>query len=69
MEDDKKVMEMDRVVYAIILNSLLSMKNELRQQEKETDLIDKVIIKVAKAPSKKQKRKFHRKKGDSYETR
>ena len=62
MEDEKRVVEMDRVVYAIIINSLLSMKNELRQQEKETDLIDKVIIKVAKAPSKKQKGIFHRKK-------
>ncbi len=46
---------MDRIVYAIIINSLLSMKNELRQQEKETDLIDKVIIKVAKAPSKNKR--------------
>ena len=69
MEDEKRVVEMDRIVYAIIINSLLSMKNELRQQEKETDLIDKVIIKVAKAPSKKQKGIFNRKKGDSYETR
>jgi hypothetical protein len=69
MKDEKRVVEMDRIVYAIILNSLLSMKNELRQQEKETDLIDKVIIKIAKAPSKKQKGIFHRKKGDSYETR
>ena len=57
MEDEKRVVEMDRAVYAIIINSLLSMKNELRQQEKETDLIDKVIIKIAKAPSKKQKKK------------
>ena len=69
MENEKRVIEMDRVVYAIILNSLLSMKNELRQQEKETDLIDKVIIKIAKAPSKKQKGIFYRKKGDSHETR
>lgn len=68
MEDKKRVMEMDRVAYAIILNSLLSMKNELRQQEKETDLIDKVIIKIVNAPSK-QNGRFHRKKGDSYETR
>ena len=65
MEDEKRVVEMDRIVYAIIINSLLSMKNELRQQEKETDLIDK----VAKAPSKKQKGIFHRKKGDRDETR
>ena len=69
MEDEKRVVEMDRIVYAIIINSLLSMKNELRQQEKETDLIDKVIIKVAKAQSKKQKGIFHRKKGDRDETR
>ncbi len=68
MEDEKRVVEMDRVVYSIILNSLLSMKKELSSQEKETDLIDKVIIKVAKAPSK-QKGIFHRKKGDRNETR
>ncbi len=68
MEDEKRVVEMDRVVYAIILNSLLSMKKELSSQEKETDLIDRVIIKVAKAPSK-QKGIFHRKKGDRNETR
>ncbi len=68
MENEKRVVEMDRAVYAIILNSLFSMKEELSRQEKETDLIDKVIIKVAKAPSK-QKGIFHRKKGDSYETR
>ncbi len=69
MKDEKRVIEMDRAVYAIIINSLLCMKNELLQQEKETDLIDKVITKVVKAPSKKQKGIFHRKKGDSYETR
>ena len=68
MESGKKVMEMDRVAYAIILNSLLSMKNELRQQEKETDLVDKVIIKIVNAPAKKNG-VFHRKKERSHETR
>lgn len=68
MGDEKRIMEMDRVAYAIILNSLLNMKNELRQQEKETDLVDKVILKLANAPSK-QKGIFHRKKGDRNETR
>ena len=74
MEDETRVVEMDRIVYAIILNSLLSMKNELRQQEKETDLIDKVIVNAEKdimnrKPNKKQKGIFHRKKGDRNETR
>lgn len=68
MRDEKRVMEVDRIAYAIIFNSLLSMKNELRQQNKETDLIDKVILKIAKAPSKR-KGIFHKKKGDRDETR
>lgn len=68
MEDEKRVMEVDKIAYAIILNSLINMKNELRQQEKETDLIDKVIVKIAKAPAKK-KGVFHRKKESRYETR
>ena len=61
MEDDKKVMEVDRVAYAIILNSLINMKNEMREQEKETDLIDKVIVKIIKAKNKKKKGIFKRK--------
>ena len=61
MEDKKRIMEIDRVAYGIILNSLVSMKNELKKQEKETDLIDKVIIKIVNAPSKK-KGIFHSKK-------
>ena len=63
MEDDKKVMEVDRVAYAIILKSLINMKNEMREQEKETDLIDKVIVKIIKAPSKQKKGLFKRKEG------
>ena len=68
MEDEKRVMEVDKIAYAIILNSLINMKNELRQQEKETDLIDKVIVKIAKSPTNK-KGVFHRKKESRYETR
>ena len=58
---DKKVMELDRTAYAIILNSLIDMKNNMRKQEKETDLIDKVIVKIIKAPSKQKKGIFKRK--------
>lgn len=68
MSEEKRVMEVDRVAYAIIFNSLLNMKKELSEQKKETDLIDKVIIKIAKAPSKK-KGIFHKGKGERNETR
>ena len=63
MEDEKKVMELDRTAYAIILNSLIDMKNNMRKQEKETDLIDKVIVKIIKAPSKQKKGYFQKKRG------
>ena len=61
MEDDKKVMELDRTADAIILNSLIDTKNNMRKQEKETDLIDKVIVKIIKAPSKQKNGIFKRK--------
>ena len=69
MINDKKVMEVDRVAYAIILNSLINMKNEMLEQEKETDLIDKVIVKIIKAPSKQKKGVFHKKKEARNEAR
>ena len=55
MEDDKRVMELDRATYAVILNSLIDMKNNMRKKEVETDIIDKVIVKVIKAPTKQKK--------------
>ena len=54
MKNEKRIMEIDRVAYAIILNSLFKMKNELQEQQKETDLINKVIVNIIKAPSKQK---------------
>lgn len=73
MEDEKRVMEIDEIEFAIIINALMSMRNALLEEKKETDLVDKVIRKTIKAPSKeksKEKGKFHKKKrDDSYESR
>lgn len=69
MKNEKRIMEMDRVAYAIILNSLFKMKNELQEQQKETDLINKVIVNIIKAPSKPKIGIFsNRKKNKDYET-
>lgn len=61
MENDKRVMELDRTTYAVILNSLIDMKNNMRKKEVETDIIDKVIVKVIKAPTKQKKGNFQKK--------
>lgn len=69
MKNEKRIMEIDRVTYAIILNSLFKMKNELQEQQKETDLINKVIVNIIKAPSKQKIGIFsNRKKNKDYET-
>ena len=69
MKNEKRIMEIDRVAYAIILNSLFKMKNELQEQQKETDLINKVIVNRIKAPSKQKIGIFsNRKKNKDYET-
>ena len=69
MKNKKRIMEIDRVAYAIILNSLFKMKNGLQEQQKETDLINKVIVNIIKAPSKQKIGIFsNRKKNKDYET-
>lgn len=71
MVDNKRVMELDQREFAIIVNALMSMRNALLQEEKETDLVDKVIRKTIKTPSKEKKGIFHKKKmrDDNYEAR
>lgn len=68
MNNDKRVMEIDQAEFAIIINALMNMRNNLKQEEKETDLVDKVIRKTIKSPSK-QKGIFHKKRNDDYESR
>lgn len=70
MKEEKRVMEMDKVEFAIIVNALMSMRNALLQEEKETDLVDKVIRKTIKTPTKQKKGIFYKaKRNDSHESR
>ena len=55
MKDEKRVMEIDKVEFAIIVNALMNMRTALLQEEKETDLVDKVIRKTIKTPTKQKK--------------
>ena len=70
MNNEKRVMEIDKVEFAIIVNALMNMRNALLEEEKETDLVDKVIRKTIKAPTKQRKGIFYKsKRDDSYESR
>ena len=70
MNDEKRVMEMDKVEFAIIVNALMSMRTALLQEQKETDLVDKVIRKTIKTPTKQKKGIFYKaKRNDNHESR
>lgn len=70
MDDEKRVMEIDKTEFAIIVNALMSLRNNLLQQEKETDIVDKVIRKTIKTPVKQKKGVFYKKKrNDVHEER
>lgn len=70
MNTDTRVMEVDKIEYAIILNALMSMRNTLKQEEKETDLVDKVIRKTVKLSPKQKEGLFYKmKRKDNYESR
>ena len=43
MEDEKRVMELNQKDFAIVINALMNMRRNMIQEQKETDLVDKVI--------------------------
>lgn len=70
MNTDTRVMEMNQVEFAIIVNALMNMRNTLKQEEKETDLVDKVIRKTIKLSPKQKGGLFYKmKRKEDYETR
>lgn len=68
MEDEKKVMELNQKDFAIVINALMNMRRNMIQEQKETDLVDKVIKLSIKAPTK-PKGRFKKKRKEIYETR
>jgi len=55
MREEKYHLTLDRYDKNIILNALSTMRNNQVRDERPTDPIDDLIIKVSSAPSKKNK--------------
>ncbi len=58
MKDTYKILELDKYELGIIINALNELRNKLIQEQRETDAVDEVLLKVLDAPEKK--RYFHR---------
>ena len=54
---EKRVLTLDRYEHGVVINALNEMRNDLLEEERPTDILDEVLLKVIGAPTKKEKRR------------
>ena len=60
MADEKKVITLDDFEQRLVVSGLMDFRNDLLKEEKPTEDINDLILKVIDAPTKKEKRKADR---------
>ena len=50
---EKRVLTLDRYEQGVVVNALNEMRNDLLEEERPTDIVDEVLLKVIDAPAKK----------------
>ena len=60
MAEEKKVRTLDDFEQRLMVSGLMDFRNDLLKEEKPTEDINDLILKVIDAPTKKEKRRFDR---------
>ena len=60
MADEKKVITLDDFEQRLMVSGLMDFRNDLLKEEKPTEDINDLILKVIDAPTNKEKRKADR---------
>ena len=60
MAEEKRVIEVDSFDHRLMVNGLTDFRNDLIKEDKPTEDVDELILKVIDAPTKKEKRKADR---------
>lgn len=60
MPDERRVVTLDDFEQRLMVNGLTDFRNDLLREEKPTEDVDDLILKVIDAPTKKEKRKEDR---------
>ena len=60
MAEEKKVITLDDFEQRLMVSGLMDFRNDLLKEEKPTEDINDLILKVIDAPTKKEKRRFAR---------
>ena len=58
MAEEKRVISIDDFEHRLMVKCLNDFRNDLIQGDKPTEDIDELLLKVIKAPTKKEKRKL-----------
>ena len=58
MAEEKRVISIDDFEHSLMVKGLNDFRNDLIQGDKPTEDIDELLLKVIKAPTKKEKRKL-----------
>ena len=60
MAEEKRVIEVSDFDHRLMVNGLNDFRNDLIKDDKPTEDVDELILKVIDAPTKKEKRKADR---------
>ncbi|MFW5545138.1 MAG: hypothetical protein ACOCN0_07645 [Prevotella sp.] len=60
MAEEKKVLTLDEFEQRLMVSGLLDFRNDLLKDDKPTEDINDLILKVIDAPTKKEKRRAER---------
>ena len=60
MAEEKKVLTLDEFEQRLIVSGLMDFRNDLLKDDKPTEDINDLILKVIDAPTKKEKRRAER---------
>jgi hypothetical protein len=55
MKEEKRVLELDKYEYGVVFHSLNDERNKLIGEQRPTDAVDDVLLKVIDAPTKKRR--------------
>lgn len=58
--DEKRVLLLDDFEQRLVVNGLTDFRNELLREDKPTEAVDDLILKVIDAPLKREKRRVER---------
>lgn len=60
MSEEKRVIEVDDFDHRLMVNGLADFRNDLIRDERPTEDVDELLLKIIDAPTKREKRKADR---------